>query len=196
MPVGVTTLRKRLNLTQAAVWRLTLLFTLARNRKSLPMRQLSSIIALIAFLIAVALVAFLGANFLPGPWYEGLVKAPWTPPNWLFGPVWSVLYVAIAIAGWLVWRAGSDRRTIPLVLWAAQLVLNAAWSWLFFGMHRPDLALLDIILLLAVIFAFISRSRRVSPTASWLFVPYALWIAYATTLNLYVWLYNPVLGGS
>lgn len=148
--------------------------------------------ALIPFFIAVGLVAVFGASFLPGPWYEGLVKAPWTPPNWLFGPVWIVLYAAMAIAGWLVWRGGSDWRFIPLALWAAQLALNAAWSWLFFGIHRPDLALLDIILLLALIFAFISQSRRVSPAASWLFAPYAVWIAYATTLNLYVWLYNPL----
>jgi benzodiazapine receptor len=137
---------------------------------------------LLIFVLLVGAAALTGAQFEPGAWYAQLVKPVWTPPNWLFAPVWSVLYLAIAVAGWLVWRAA---RGFPaaLQIWGMQLALNMLWSWLFFGLHHPRLALLDIVLLLLSILAFIAAARRYSVIASWLFAPYAAWVAFATALN-------------
>lgn len=146
--------------------------------------------SLIVFLAAVAAAALTGSRFSPGDWYEALVKPPWNPPNWLFGPVWTLLYIGIAVAGWRVWRA-SPRLSPALTLWIVQLVLNTAWSWLFFGLHRPGLAFVDITLLLLTIVAFVFAARPLDRVASWLFVPYGLWVAYAASLNLYIWRFNP-----
>lgn len=147
--------------------------------------------SLVIFLVAVFAAALFGTQFAPGAWYAGIDKAPWTPPNWLFGPAWTVLYVLIAVAGWRVWRATGDARTPLLGLWVAQLALNAAWSWLFFGLHRTGWALADISLMLVAILAFIVIAWRFDRAAAWLFVPYALWVAYASSLNAWVWLRNP-----
>jgi len=141
------------------------------------------VLSLIAFFVLVAAAAAFGAQFSPGPWYESINKPSWNPPNSVFAPVWTALYICIAIAGWQVWRSMGS-RTVALSLWFVQLVLNALWSLLFFGMHRPDIAAFDIVLLLATIVAFIVLARRNSKLASLLFVPYALWVAFATTLNL------------
>jgi translocator protein len=140
------------------------------------------VISFVVFLALVAVAAIFGAQFAPGSWYAQLAKPSWNPPNAVFGPVWTVLYVAIAVAGWLLWRR-TGRFVPALVLWIVQLVLNAWWSLLFFGLHRPDIALFDIVLLLLIILAFIAVARRHSTLASWLFVPYALWVGFATALN-------------
>lgn len=146
--------------------------------------------SLIIFLALVATAAVIGSQFEPGAWYEALVKAPWTPPNWLFAPAWTMLYIAIAFAGWRVWRKQSTRSRVAMVAWFAQLILNALWSWLFFGLHRPDLALVDIIALLICIALFIRQTWGLDRAAAWLFLPYAIWVSYALSLNLYIWLYN------
>jgi len=104
-----------------------------------------------AFLLLVAAAAATGARFTPGPWYEALDRPPLAPPDWIFGPVWTALYVAIAVAAFLVWRRRSEHRIgLALGLWTTQLGLNALWSYLFFGLERPGLALVDILVLLAV----------------------------------------------
>lgn len=155
--------------------------TLAHRRTHFP--------ALAVFIALVAAIAFFGAQFTPDAWYRQLAKPPWNPPAAVFGPVWTVLYVAIAVAGWLVWRATG--RIVPaLQFWIAQLLINGLWSFLFFGLHRPDLALIDICLLLALIFAFIVSARRHSVVASGLFVPYAAWVGFATALNFSIWRLN------
>jgi tryptophan-rich sensory protein len=146
--------------------------------------------SLVVFIAIVAAAAITGGQFMPGEWYAQLAKPSWTPPSWLFGPVWTVLYVAIAVAGWLVWRA-DKRAALPLALWVAQIVLNASWSWLFFGLHRPGTALVEILVLLALIAAFAIAAWPVSRTASILFVPYALWVSFATALNFAIWRLNP-----
>ncbi|MCM2270608.1 MAG: tryptophan-rich sensory protein [Thermoanaerobaculia bacterium] len=138
--------------------------------------------ALLAFVALVALAALPGVAFEPGGWYASLDKPAWTPPASLFGPVWAALYAAVAVAGWALWRRTGGRFTPALGLWGAQLVLNAAWSWIFFGLHRPGWALLDIGLLFACIVAFIWSARRASPLSAALFVPYALWVGFATVL--------------
>jgi translocator protein len=143
----------------------------------------------LVFLIAVTLVAAFGAQFEPGAWYAQLTKPDWNPPNWVFGPVWTVLYIAVAVAGWLVWRE-TRRVEAALQLWGVQLIANGLWSWLFFGLHRPDIALVDIALLFCLIVAFIVAARRHSVMASWLFVPYAVWVGFAAALNGSIWSAN------
>ena len=153
------------------------------------MRFASSAASLVVFVVLAVAAATFGSRFAPGEWYEHLIKAPWTPPNWVFGPVWTLLYISIALAGWLVWRANT-RFSFALALWLGQLLLNAAWSWLFFGRHLVGLALLDIVLLALVIGAFMVASASISRPATWLFAPYAAWILYAISLNFYAWSHN------
>lgn len=140
------------------------------------------VVSFAVFFVAVAAAAGFGAQFSPTGWYENLAKPSWTPPNAIFGPVWTILYVGIAVAGWLVWRR-TERLVLPLVLWIAQLFLNACWSLLFFGLHRPDIALADIVALLVFILGFAVTAWRHSPVASVLFIPYAVWVGFATALN-------------
>ena len=139
-------------------------------------------LALALFLLLVAggglAIGFLTA---PGEWYAGLAKPPFNPPNWIFGPVWTVLYVLIAVAGWRVWR--KDPGGWPIRLWWGQLALNFLWSPTFFAAHRIGLALVVILLLLAMIWAFIGASWRQDRVAAWLFAPYAVWVAFASALN-------------
>lgn len=151
-----------------------------------------SVSALAVFLLAVAATALVGSWFGPGAWYAALNKPSWTPPNWIFAPVWTLLYLAIAVAGWLVWRQPSARRPMLLTLWSLQLIFNGAWSWLFFGLRAPGLALIDIGLLLCVIIFFVAAARARSPVAAWLFVPYGLWVAFASALNFAIWRMNPL----
>ena len=145
--------------------------------------------SLLILAMLVAAVAAFSAQFDPGDWYAQLDKPSWNPPDWVFAPVWTLIYIAIAIAGWLIWRAiGLAHFVLPI--WGLQLVLNALWSALFFGWHRPGLALLDLILLLILIVAFVVLARRRSVLASLLFVPYAVWVAFAGVLNLVIWRVN------
>jgi tryptophan-rich sensory protein len=146
-------------------------------------------LSLIVFAALVAITASVGAQFEPGAWYEQLTKPAWNPPNRVFAPVWTALYIAIAVAGWLTWRR-SQRLNLALAAWGLQLIANGLWSWLFFGLHEPGLALIDIVVLLALIVCFIALARRHSVAASWLFAPYAVWIAYAASLNLAIWQAN------
>lgn len=141
---------------------------------------------IIALLVLAA--ASTGAMFKPGEWYRGLVRPSWTPPNWVFPVVWSLLYIAISVSGWLVWQY--QGAGFAMALWLIQLGLNAAWSWLFFGRHRMDLAFADICLLLLAILAYIAVASSISPFAALLFVPYAAWVILAAALNRTVWRLN------
>lgn len=143
----------------------------------------------IVIAVLVLAAAATGAVFKPGPWYESLRRPDWTPPNWAFPVVWSVLYIAIGVSGWLVWQA--QGLGLAMGLWLLQLVLNAAWSWLFFGLRRMDLAFVDVCALLLSILAYIAVAAQLSQTAALLFVPYAVWVATAATLNRSVWRLNP-----
>lgn len=145
--------------------------------------------SLLVFVALVVAAAAFGGVFQPGAWYAGLRKPPLTPPNWVFGPAWTILYLAIAVAGWLVWLA-RRRVGVPLLLWGAQLTLNAMWSYLFFGMQRPGLALVEIAVLLVLILATTDAFFRVRRLAGLLFVPYALWVCFAAYLNAGLWLLN------
>ena len=141
------------------------------------------ILALGAFFIAVlGCGTLIGLVIHPDEWYAGLAKASFNPPNWLFAPVWTVLYVMIAVAGWHVWQRAGLRST-SMKLWLAQIALNFAWTPVFFGAHRPVAALVIILALLAVIVAFIVAAWPRDRAAACLFVPYAAWVAFATALN-------------
>jgi translocator protein len=151
---------------------------------------MTKILSLLAFLALMAGAGFVGSRFPPGEWYAGLTKPAWNPPNWIFGPVWTALYIAIAVAGWRVWNAEGPGRTPALGFWCTQLILNALWSWLFFGLHRPGAALLEIVALLGIIVAFTVVAIPLSRAASLLFVPYLLWVSFATALNAALWHLN------
>ena len=144
--------------------------------------------SLAGFLLVTLAVAAFAAQFEPGPWYEGLRKPPGTPPDQVFAPVWTLLYAALAVAGWLVWRAAGWSRA--LALWGAQLALNGAWSWLFFGLQRPGLALAEIFVLWAAVAATLAAFRRIRPAAGWLLAPYLAWAGFAVWLNAGIWLLN------
>lgn len=144
--------------------------------------------ALPAFVVATALAALLGAQFRPDGWYVALAKPAWTPPGWLFAPVWTALYCAIAVAGWLVWRAEGFGRAV--VIWIVALGLNAAWSWLFFGRHSIGGALVDIALLWTAIVGFIMAAWPQSRLAAGLFAPYLAWVSFAAALNFAIWRLN------
>jgi benzodiazapine receptor len=151
----------------------------------------SSILALAGFLATCFLAAATGMLFRPGDWYERLAKPGWRPPNRLFAPVWTVLYLAIAVSGWLVWRdAGFAGATLPLTAYFTQLALNAAWTPIFFGLHRPDWALLEIALLWLSIAATIALFLPVSAVAAWLLLPYWAWVTFAAALNAAIWRRN------
>jgi len=124
--------------------------------------------------------------------YTQLALPAWAPPTWVFGPVWSVLYLSIAIAAWLVWRVnGFGPARTALTLFLAQLAFNSLWSWLFFAWHRGALAFADILLLLALIVATLIAFLRERTLAGWLLVPYLLWVSFASVLNLAIWQLNP-----
>ena len=152
------------------------------------------LIALATSLAACFAVAGLGGYWTSlglGPWYDGLRKPWWTAPDWLFGPVWTLLYASMAIAAWLVWRKrGLAGIGVPLSLFALQLALNLAWSGIFFALRRPGLAFGEILLLWAAILATLLAFGRVSPGAAGLFAPYLAWVTFAAALNFAIWRLN------
>ena len=148
-------------------------------------------LALAGWLVVCFSAASLGALFMPGEWYATLKKPAWNPPGWIFGPVWSALYTMMAVAAWLVWKRGgfaAQRR--PLALFLVQLALNAAWTPLFFGLHRPGLAFAEIVLLWLAIAATLVAFRHVSRPAAWLLAPYLAWVSFAALLNFTLWRLN------
>ncbi len=152
-----------------------------------------TILALAGWLAVCFAAAALGglAGAGPGEWYAGLRKPAWNPPAWIFGPVWSVLYSLMACAAWLVWkRGGWGLRRGPLVLFLVQLALNAAWSPLFFGLHAPGWAAVDIVLLWVALIATVTAFRPVSRIAAVLLLPYAAWVSFAAVLNFTLWRLN------
>lgn len=149
-----------------------------------PRTTSQAVLGIIGWLALTSAVAYFGAQFEPGQWYAQLHKPAWTPPNWLFGPVWTILYVAMAYAAFLIWyQFGFTRARGALTLFIAQLVLNGLWSWFFFGMHRIGLAFFDIIVLWFLIAATIMAFYKLNKTAGWLLIPYLIWVSYASGLN-------------
>jgi|SRR6185312_629783 tryptophan-rich sensory protein len=149
-------------------------------------------VALCLSLLAVALTAGVGGFAANSAQEYGNLQQPsWAPPSWLFGPVWTALYAAMAVAAWLVWRSGPIAETKgALAAYAAQLVLNAAWTPLFFGLGWRGIALIDITVLWVVLLATVVLFFRRSAVAGWLLVPYLVWTTFALCLNFAVWQLN------
>lgn len=127
-----------------------------------------------------------------GSWYAGLNKPDFNPPSAVFGPVWTALYVVMALAAWRVWRsrAPDAQRRPALILYGVQLALNLGWSLIFFGLQRPDLALVEIAVLLIAILATTAAFARVDRPAAWMMAPYIAWVSFAGVLNFAIWRLN------
>lgn len=150
-----------------------------------------SVLGALGALVLTFGAAFVGSRFPVDEWYTSLTKPPWNPPNWLFGPVWSVLYLLMAVSVWLVWRReGVSGAILPLSVFLIQLILNAAWSWLFFGLHEPVFALIEILGLWLAILVNIILFWRMSSISGILLVPYLAWVTFAAFLNYTLWRLN------
>ncbi|HUU91548.1 MAG TPA: TspO/MBR family protein [Phycisphaerae bacterium] len=149
-------------------------------------------------LVVVVVVTFaaagIGSVFTSGSvseWYPSIEKPSWTPPGWIFGPVWTALYTLMAVAAWVIWRKeGWAGARAALVLYAVQLALNAAWSPLFFGLRMPGVAFAELVVLWMAIIATAVAFWKKSPLAGALLVPYVLWTTFAAALNLAIWRLN------
>lgn len=142
--------------------------------------------------VAVAMAAgFSGSRFMPGEWYASLVKPAWTPPDAVFAPVWTALYLLMGIAAWIVWnREGLSGAAVPLALFMFQLVLNPLWSYLFFGIQRPMFAFIEILVLWVAILLTLASFWKVRPVAGVLMLPYLVWVGFASALNFQLWRLN------
>ncbi len=160
-----------------------------------PPSRLESVLVALAFLVVVLLIGQLGGAITAPAlldWYPTLAKPEFTPPNWVFPVAWTFLYILMAVAAWLVWRAAGGFMRAPdaFGFWALQLALNLAWSFLFFGLRSPGLGLLCVLALMVVIALTIAAFLKRSRPAAWLLIPYLLWVGFATALNFEIWRMN------
>jgi benzodiazapine receptor len=154
------------------------------------------VLGLLCWILVTAAAAVLGsiASVQAAEFYRQLARPDWSPPGWLFGPVWTALYALMATAAWLVWRERHAKQVhVALALFVGQLAANALWSWLFFAWHLGSLAFADIVLLLALIVATVVRFWRVRPLAGVALLPYLVWVSFASALNFRIWQLNPGL---
>ena len=152
---------------------------------------MASFIGLLAWLLLSLAAAFVGSRFLPDKWFQRLNKPSWNPPNWVFAPVWTVLYALMGVAAWLVWtKVGLFGRATALALFVVQLALNGAWSWLFFGGYRPDRAMADIAVLWLAVLATVVAFQQIDQWAGILLIPYLAWVSFASLLNFSIWRLN------
>lgn len=155
-------------------------------------------LALCLFLLAAFAASAIGgyATFESvRTWYPTLAKPAWNPPSWLFGPVWTLLYIMMSVAAWRIWlRRELSGASAALRLYFVSLALNALWSVLFFGLHRPGWALGEVVLFWACLVALQFRFRRLDPVAGWLWAPYLAWVTFATGLNATIWWLNRSAG--
>lgn len=151
------------------------------------------IISLAVFLIISFSVAAFGSMFTwasLSDWYITLKKPSFNPPGWVFGPVWTFLYITIAISGWIIWNKKETNVKSIIIIFSIQILLNGLWSPIFFGMKKPELAFYEICFLLISIIAYIILSWPVSKKSSLLFIPYFIWVSFATVLNYNIWQLN------
>jgi translocator protein len=154
-----------------------------------------SILSLVVFILITAGAATIGSVFTArgtDSWYDQLEKPFYNPPSWVFSVVWTPLYLAMAVAAWMVWRHGIQRRDVQIAtaLFGVQLALNVLWSALFFGLESPLAGLIEIVVLLAAIVAWYVAATRVDGRTRWLILPYIAWVAFATLLNGSIWWLN------
>ena len=156
---------------------------------SIPARR--QILALIGWLVLCFAASGTAVFVSTGGWYAQLQKPSWNPPAWIFGPVWTVLYIMMAVAAWMVWRVGGWRRQgRALGLFLGQWLLNALWTPLFFGLHQPLLAFVEIVALWVVLVATVIAFGRVRRAAAVLLLPYLAWVSFAAVLNFTIWWLN------
>lgn len=149
-------------------------------------KQIGTLLLFLAIVFGGGFV--IGTQTVPGEWYAGLIKPSFNPPNWVFAPVWSILYVFIAVAGWRTWRAAKSSKA--MMVWFLQMALNFLWSPLFFAAEMPGLALMIILTLLCVVLVFIALRWRQDRVSAALFVPYAVWVGFASLLNAAIYSLN------
>lgn len=153
-------------------------------------------LGLVAALLLPLLAGGLGAvatNSSVSTWYRTLKKPPWNPPEWVFGPVWTALYLMMGLASWLVWQkrpAHKKKVSAALTWYGLQFAFNSLWSPIFFGLRRTGLAMADLVALWSTLLTCLVKFGRVQPLAGWLLVPYFLWVSFASTLNAAVWWLN------
>lgn len=153
-------------------------------------------VALVAAVLSCIILGSLGGIVTrtgPDTWYALLAKPAFSPPGWLFGPVWTLLFILMGISLWMVWKEGIEKRDVRIALgiFAMQFLFNIAWSFLFFGMQSPFLGLVDILILWVLILATIVCFFRVQKTAAYLLIPYILWVSFASFLNYTIYILNP-----
>ena len=154
-------------------------------------RQALVLLAFVAVCLAIGAIGGAVTSTSVGTWYQSLRKPPFNPPDWIFGPVWTVLYITMAVAAWRVWRRlGFGGARYALTLFAIQLALNLAWSIVFFGFRQIGMALVEIVVLLAFIVATAIAFWRADRAAGLLFVPYLGWVGFAALLNASLWRLN------
>lgn len=159
------------------------------------LRQILGLAGWLALVFAAAAIGS-AASVEAAPFYQQLERPGWSPPGWIFGPVWSGLYLAMGVAAWLVWRRhGLGGPRLAFLLFLAQLALNALWSWLFFAWHDGASAFADILLLWALIVVTVIAFWRLQPLAGALLLPYLGWVSFAAVLNYDLWQRNPGLLG-
>ena len=164
---------------------------MTNNPERMEIRLGVQIVSLLGWVGLCFLTAWIGSRFMPGEWYLQLQKPTWTPPGYLFGPVWSLLYLTMGVAAWLVWkRAGFAGARIALILFIAQLALNGMWSWIFFGLHKPGIAFAEILVLWGMILGTLIAFWQKSPPAGILLTPYLIWVSFAAVLNFSIWQMN------
>jgi benzodiazapine receptor len=145
---------------------------------------------LAVFLLLVVFAAAISSSFEAGEWYFLLKKPVWTPPPWVFSPIWSLLYVLMALAMWQVWMSGHYTRTGALAWWLLQLGMNVTWSWLFFGLTRSGWAMAEMLLLIGLVVLCMRAFSASSRFAAILMLPYLLWLMFAWVLNFTIWMLN------
>ena len=151
----------------------------------------NDVLMLLASVSLCFAVAFVASRFEPGMWYKDLAKPGWTPPSWVFGPVWTALYAMMGVAAWLVWRqAGLAEAALPLTFFVMQLFFNGMWSWIFFGRQNIGLAFAEIVLLWILILVTMVLFWKRQTMAGALFLPYFLWVSFAAVLNYAIWRLN------
>jgi len=154
-----------------------------------------NVVKLIVAIVVAELAGIIGSVFTTSSiagWYTSIIKPALNPPAWIFGPVWTTLFVLMGIAAFLVWKKGLARKDVKIALsiFLGQLILNTLWSIIFFGLHSPGGALVEIVFLWFAILATIIAFAKISKPAAWLFLPYILWVSFAMYLNYAIWALN------
>lgn len=156
------------------------------------MQKIIKIALVVLVCVSLGFVSGLVTKDSVNTWFPTLVKPFFNPPNWIFAPVWTLLYILMGIAAGLVWTSDADEKTVKRALsfFIIQFGLNMLWSYLFFGLHNPLLALIEIILLWLMIWETYNRFKKINKTAGYLFIPYLAWVSFATLLNASIWWLN------